>query len=230
MAGTLDYYDENSEEYSETTFAADVSETRGRFLSLVPEGGCILDLGCGSGRDTVFFLGAGYDVTPVDGSSGMCRVAERNTGIRVRKILFSELDYQEVFDGVWACSSLLHVPSSQLPGTLALVRRSLKDKGILYASFRLGEFEGLRGNRHYTDMIREDMEAVFADARFEAISIWTSLEEGRGILWCNGLFQKRDLRRDGASRCRHYIIGKSFPTVLLEVISNHCRSVHEAVT
>ncbi len=208
MAGTLDYYDGNSEEYSEQTLHADVSEARSRFLELIPKGGSILDLGCGSGRDTAYFLGSGYDATPVDGSSGMCRVAERNVGVRVRSIRFSQLDYCEEFDGVWACSSLLHLPSDELPGILALIRRSLKEGGILYASFRLGDYEGLRGSRHYTDMTPESMTAVFEKAGFGTAAVWTNLEEGRGILWCNGLFKKSGFRREGR-RCRHYNIGNA---------------------
>jgi UDP-N-acetylglucosamine--N-acetylmuramyl-(pentapeptide) pyrophosphoryl-undecaprenol N-acetylglucosamine transferase len=49
----------------------------------------------------------------------MCREAERYTGLPVRCLTFSELDYEEEFDGVWACASLLHVPSAELPDVLA---------------------------------------------------------------------------------------------------------------
>ena len=198
--GTLDYYDENSEEYSERTLGADVSELRGRFLSHVPDGGRILDLGCGSGRDTAFFLGAGYEVVAVDGSAGMCRVASRNAGIPVRRLLFSQLDYVEEFDGVWACSSLLHVPSSELPSIIPLVRRSLRPGGVLHVSFRLGDFEGERDGRHYTDLTRERMSDLFRRAGFEEIDIWESLEKGRGISWCNGLFRRSRIVAHGRIR------------------------------
>ncbi len=209
MDGTLDYYDENSEEYSERTLGADVSELRDRFLSLVPGGGRILDLGCGSGRDTAFFLGAGYEVVAVDGSAGMCRIASRNAGIPVRRILFSQLDYVEEFDGVWACSSLLHVPSSELPSTISLVRRSLKPGGVIHTSFRLGDFEGDRDGRHYTDLNPDRLSYLFGCAGFEVIDTWESLEKGREMRWCNGLFRKRP--NDVSSGFRssgyhHYIV------------------------
>ena len=191
MDGTLDYYDENSEEYSEKTFGADVSGLRDRFLSYVPHGGRILDLGCGSGRDSSFFLNAGYEVTAIDGSAGMCRIASKNAGIAVRRLQFSQLDYVEEFDGVWACSSLLHVPSCELPSTISLVRRSLKPGGVIFASFRLGDFEGDRDGRHYTDLDQGRLSDLFSRVGFEVIDTWESLEKGRGMRWCNGLFRKR---------------------------------------
>ena len=187
MVGTLDFYDSDPEGYSSETFCSDVSEIRDRFLRHVPDHGRILDLGCGSGRDTLFFIGKGYDAVPADGSAGMCAVAERNLGFPVRRLLFSELDYDGEFDAVWACSSLLHVPSADLPGVLAGIGRALKENGILFMCFKKGDSEGFRGSRWFTDMSLERLEYLCRENSFEPLELWESSEERRGIVWCNAI-------------------------------------------
>ena len=80
-----------------------------RFLNKLQQGANILDFGCGSGRDTRFFLEKGYSVDAIDGSAELCRLASKNTGINVRHMFFSELNEIEKYDGIWACASILHM-------------------------------------------------------------------------------------------------------------------------
>lgn len=65
----------------------------------------ILDLGCGSGRDSRYFLSRGYDIVPVDGSMELCLLAGNYNGMDVRNITYEELDYNNEFDALWACAS-----------------------------------------------------------------------------------------------------------------------------
>lgn len=181
---TLSFYDSDPRGYSDSTFLTDMSDARSRFASRLPEGARVLDLGCGSGRDTLAFSRMGFRVTPVDGSEGMCGVAEGNTGIPVRNITFDELDYDACFDGVWACASLLHVPSSELPDVLDKVRRVLVPGGILFACFKEGDFEGVRDGRHYTDLTVDALVDLLEGCGFEVLETWTS-EDGRGTRWSN---------------------------------------------
>lgn len=71
-----------------------------------------LTLGCGAGRDTKYFLSRGYQVDAVDGSEQLCRIASEYTEIKVRQMLFQELDEKEKYDGIWACASILHLPKN----------------------------------------------------------------------------------------------------------------------
>ncbi len=186
----MDFYDSDPEGYSDSTFLADTSELRSRFLSMIPEGGSILDLGCGSGRDSLAFHNSGYHVSAVDGSEGMCEVARRNTGLEVRHLRFSELDYVREFDGVYACASLLHIPSSELPDVLSRIHRSLRSEGVFYASFKEGESEGMRGGRYYTDMTLGSIVGLMEGNGFRIVDSWISLEPGRDIRWVNSLAVK----------------------------------------
>src|SRR5512141_1074707 len=46
-------------------------------IALVPRGGRILDLGCGEGRDSVYFASHGFDVTGLEVSAAGLEKAER---------------------------------------------------------------------------------------------------------------------------------------------------------
>ena len=154
---TLAYYRENANSFLEGTLSADMSDARSRFLQKMEPHAYILDLGCGSGRDTKAFLEQGYRVDAADGSEELCRRASEYTGIPVRHMLFQELDVQEVYDGIWACASLLHLPKAELAFVLRKVANALKKNGVLYASFKYGMFEGMRGGRFFSDFTEESL-------------------------------------------------------------------------
>lgn len=107
---TLQYYDQHADAFVQSTMNADMNHARERFLQYLPEGAFILDLGCGSGRDAKAFLERGYQVDAVDGSAELCRIAGRLTGIPVRQMFFQDLCAENLYDGIWACASILHLP------------------------------------------------------------------------------------------------------------------------
>lgn len=152
MSKTIDYYDSKADEYYNSTVNLDMSAQYNMFEKRLYAGFHILDLGCGSGRDTKYFLNQGYEVTATDGSEKLCGKASALTGIEVRNIKFQDIDYIDEFDAVWACASLVHVSPDELPEILQKINTSLKDEGILYMSFKLGDFSGERNNRYYTDL------------------------------------------------------------------------------
>lgn len=106
---TLEYYNFNVKSFNANTFSADFSQIQQEFLKILTPGSYILDFGCGSGRDTKYFLEQGYKVDAIDGSSELCKLASAHTGIKVRQMLFQELHAKEKYDGIWACASILHV-------------------------------------------------------------------------------------------------------------------------
>lgn len=184
---TIDFYDMDPEGYSDKTFGADMSDSRNRFIKYLPRGSRILDLGCGSGRDSKAFASMGFSVTPVDGSEGMCRVAEKNTGLKVRRLLFEDLDYEGCFEGVWACSSLLHVPSKELPDIFNKISRALVPGGILYTTFKKGMFEGTREGRYYTDMTCELLTEFIDACGMNVLELWESEQPDGKTEWANAI-------------------------------------------
>lgn len=89
-----------------STVTVDFQHTQDRFLSFLPINAFILDFGCGSGRDTKYFMEHGYRVEATDGSEELCKLASTYIGVSVKYMLFQELDEQKKYDGIWACSSI----------------------------------------------------------------------------------------------------------------------------
>ena len=152
MSKTIDYYNSNATDFFTSTVNADMGAQYERFEKYLYAGTSVLDCGCGSGRDTKYFLEKGYKVTAIDGSEELCKKASELTGINVRKLLFQDIDYINEFDGIWACASLLHVDIKELPDVLLKLCKALKEGGILYISFKYGEFNGERNGRFFTDL------------------------------------------------------------------------------
>lgn len=155
---TLDFYNTQAAQYVAETVDLDVSNIRSLFLNCIPEGGHVLDLGCGSGRDSRFFLDQGYSVTAVDASEEIAKLAGEFIGKAAVNQSFRELDYSELFDGVWACASLLHCPKSDMDAVLQRITQVLKPDGILYMSFKYGTDERVdeRG-RFFNDYTEAEM-------------------------------------------------------------------------
>lgn len=151
MNNTLKYYDMNAEKFVEGTVSVDFVATQNKFLDKLPVNASILDFGCGSGRDTKYFLDHGMNVEAIDGSKVLCKMASEYTGIEVKQMIFQELDDIEKYDGIWACSSILHLSKFELLSVLKKMIVALKDNGIIYTSFKYGEFEGNRNDRYFTD-------------------------------------------------------------------------------
>ena len=192
---SIDYYNKYAAKEFEETVNQDMSEIIKEFLNLLNEGDTILDLGCGSGRDSLTFYELGYDVTPLDASVEMCKLAEIHTDLDVLQMTYEQMDFDDVFDGIWACASLLHTPKKELSGILTKIARALNDKGILYMSFKLGDFEGFRGERYFSDFTADSIsELLRENGRFEVIKLWETEDIRSGhsdVRWINVLVRKK---------------------------------------
>lgn len=153
---TLDYYNKNSEEYFNSTLNVDMTNTYKAFLKLVPEGGKILDLGCGSGRDSMNFMKLGYEVTAVDGSKELAKKASALLGKEVIASTFEELELKEKFHGIWACASLLHIKREDLKTVLNNLYNNLEDNGVFYMSFKYGEKEYVDDKNRYFNCFTDE--------------------------------------------------------------------------
>lgn len=191
---TLDYYNKNAGSFAETTMNVDFHETQKHFQKLLPERGCILDFGCGSGRDTKYFLSQHFKVDAIDGSEELCRIASDYAGIKVKKLLFNELKEIEKYDGIWACSSILHLPKYELKEVLEKMIKALKRDGIIYTSFKYGNFEGERNGRYFIDFTEEkfgEFVQSIENVKLKEEWITCDVRPGRGEeKWLNLILQK----------------------------------------
>ncbi|WP_029202043.1 class I SAM-dependent methyltransferase [Oribacterium sp. NK2B42] len=190
---TLNYYNNNAEAFIQGTISVDFSATQDRFLRLL-SGKKILDFGCGSGRDTKYFLEKGFEVAAIDGSVELCKAASLYTGIEVKHMLFLDLDESAAYDGIWACSSILHLPKSELKEVFLKMSEALVPDGIIYTSFKYGTFEGDRNGRYFTDFTTETFASFIKDIKELVIKdqwITGDVRPGReDEKWLNLILQK----------------------------------------
>lgn len=191
---TIYYYNTNANSYINNTVTVDFAATQMRFKSRLKNDASILDFGCGSGRDTKYFLEQGYQVTAIDGSIELCKAATQYTSISVKHMLFQELDETDTYDGIWACSSILHLPLPELEDVLHRMAVALKKDGIIYTSFKYGTYQGERNGRYFTDMTEETFSNLLQnikELKIEDQWITSDVRPGRGDeKWLNIILRK----------------------------------------
>ena len=161
---TIEYYNNEADRFFESTVSVDFSKIQEQFLKYVKPGGRILDLGCGSGRDSRAFLERGYEVVAVDGSRELAKIAGAYIGQKVIVADFREFEPEGTFDGIWACASLLHLLREEIAAVMRRMAAHLAEGGCFYASFKYGEFQGERNGRHFTDMTEESFKVLLREA------------------------------------------------------------------
>lgn len=191
---TIDYYNQNARNFVENTVNVDFHFTQEKFLSYLKSDAKILDFGCGAGRDTKFFMEKGYSVEAIDGSIELCKYAREYTGIHVKQMFFQDLDTVDRYDGIWACSSILHLPYNELLQVVKKMTEALKNNGVIYTSFKYGTFEGVRNGRYFIDMTEETfLELLRKIGKLKIAEQWISpdVRPGRGNeKWLNLILQK----------------------------------------
>ncbi len=143
------------------------------FLDRLTPGARVLELGCGSGRDSQAMLARGFDADATDGTPEIAAQASARLGRPVRVLRFDELDAAEAYDAVWAHACLLHVPRAALPAVLGRVLRALRPGGLHFADFKGGGAEGRDGlGRYYNYLTAAEVEAAYrASGDWEVLSV-----------------------------------------------------------
>lgn len=111
------------------------------FISMMPPGAVVLDLGCGAGWAAAIMQDRGFDVHALDATPEMAALAQEKLKRKVRVASFESVDDVQVFDGIWASGALLHVPKAEMPALLDRLMRALKPSGLLLATFKSGAGE-----------------------------------------------------------------------------------------
>jgi SAM-dependent methyltransferase len=190
----IEHYNENAEEFYRDTIDLDMDELYAPFLSLIPKGGRILDAGSGSGRDSLYFIHKGYDVTAIDASQALVTLSSRSLGDRVHHLSFQQLEFENEFDAAWACASLLHVPRKEMDDVINRIVKSLKPIGFIYASFKYGDKEEIHNNRFFNYYDEASFDQLLRQhTLLSLIRSWKSAdvrESRRSEYWFNALLKK----------------------------------------
>ena len=197
---TLDYYQTYAKDFFSQTINVDMQNVYQPFLEYLPKPHLsnqqkILDVGCGSGRDSVFFANQGFEVVAIDGSKSLIELAQQtDTRIDWQCLRFDEIakqSWQNQFTGIWACASLLHVPFDDLPKILNDLLSCLRPTGVLYASFKYGDSEREKDGRFFCDINEQRWRIVESQLiSTKPLKVWQTLDNrvDRQEIWWNILY------------------------------------------
>lgn len=189
---TLDYYNKNAKEYIELTREVSSNGREKFLLKHLKPNAYILDLGCGSGKDSKSFIEQGYRVYALDGSEEMAKLASEYIGQEVVCQNIEEINFKEEFDAIYASASMLHIPRKKQRDILLRLMNALKKNGYLYVNYKYGEFEGMRDGRYYTDYTLELFQELIGNIDgLTIVENEISIDElGRSNSWINIVLKK----------------------------------------
>lgn len=147
-------YDEIAREYHASRNRFDHRKELKEFAAMLPKNARVLDVGCGAGVPVAKFLvESGFDVTGIDFSENMLRLAEKNVQkARFIKGDMTELDFEDnSFDGLTAFYSVIHVPREKHFSLFQSFHRILKPEGIMLVCVGPDEWEAI-DEYHGTEM------------------------------------------------------------------------------
>ena len=195
MSENIEYYDLHCEDYIQSTINCNMREEADTFLSFMHNKGKILDVGCGSGRDSLYFKTLGYEVTAIEPSLKLGEFAREYSKVEVLNISVEDLPFENYFDGIWANASLLHITKDKLSLVFDILYKALKEKGILYASFKLREEDFTHQGRSFTCFTKESLlEYISVNTPFTLLDIFVKgdkREKMKKELWLNLYLEKR---------------------------------------
>lgn len=192
---SCDYYNHNAQQFFTETFELDMSNIYSRFLRGLSLGSRILDMGCGSGRDALYFHNKGYRVDAFDASLEMVNLASHATGLRINLSTFQTYKVVHTFDGIWACASLLHLPKIEQGKIIAKYFKKLKSDGIFYISFKYGTDDYDKNERHFSCHDEASISSLLSETlvNFET-DVWVTKDARKERIsesWLNVLITKK---------------------------------------
>lgn len=237
---TIQYYNKQALSFTQETVDVEFSALQNEFVSRIHEGGRILDLGCGSGRDSKAFIAKGFDVVSVDGSEEMTKIASEYIGQEVLCSTFQDYEPSGKFDGIWACASLLHLSKEDIVLVMRKLAGALNEGGSFYVSFKYGDFSGERNGRFFTDLTENSLNELILDIpdlRIQKQYITEDARPGRSDeKWLNGFLIKRSIDKNREVSTRETEIApveeneKIEGEIVFDPKGNKSLRIHEGIT
>ncbi len=198
---TIDSYNKSAKEYRATRDQNFWESQIEIFKKYLPSGK-VLDIGCGTGRDTPFLLASGFEYQGIDASESMLACArEDNPSASYALMDFEKLSFEkESFDGFWAAAAILHVRKENTLAVLNGFNAILKKKGIGFISIKPrqnieeGYIEQSKWGsvkRFFSFYSQEEFIQLLSRAGFSILETGNLVEED-GTNWLTFFVQKHD--------------------------------------
>lgn len=194
-------YDSLADVFVSSYLKADVSELRERFLASaeLESSQLVLDVGCGSGRDTIAFAARGLRAVGLDISQGMLyrarQVAQAQSPVGNWSFLRGDALFlpfsTHAFHATWAMASLVHLSKGQFRIALAEMSRVTRPKGTIYVSVQKGSgpevVSGKAGTKRYFERyLASEIEQEVSRVPAKLKSLWETRDPFKpSIEWLN---------------------------------------------
>jgi ubiquinone/menaquinone biosynthesis C-methylase UbiE len=157
----------------------------------------LLEIGAGTGRDSLYFHQQGLRVVSVDFSEEMVRLCKEK-GLEARCMDFHHLDFEDQsFDAVYALNCLLHVPKANIDQVLGEIRRVLKPGGLSFCGVYGGQdTEGIwekdfyEPKRFFSMYLDEDLVKVVE--RWFLVEHFHTVSMGEGVPHFQSLLLRKE--------------------------------------
>lgn len=177
---TIATYDKIAKQWNRDHYNPNFWAEEFRIFQGFVKGKKVIDIGCGTGRDAVLFVNAGFDYTGIDASVGMLEEARKRIPTANFVLMdFSNLDFpDETFDGFWASASLLHSSKDKVGQVLQNIRKVLKPNGVGFISLKekklvddemVKDEEYGNGERYFVFYEMEEFKKILEESGFTVV-------------------------------------------------------------
>lgn len=148
-----------------------------RFISYLPDGGEILDVGCGAGEPIAhYLLTQHFKLTGIDASQTMIDISSsrfpRGNWIVVD---MRNMSLPQTFDGIIAWDSFFHLNPDEQRGTLEVFCRHLNSGGVLLLTIgdEVGEVLGVVNGEqvYHSSLDPDEYRGILRSAGFSKVTL-----------------------------------------------------------
>lgn len=187
------YYSHHASSYHKNTFHIDPTSFLEPLTRFVKPPAKILDVGCASGRDLLWFKNRGYSVLGLERSAGLAEMARRNAGCRVIEADFQSFDFTTLqVDAVILIGALVHLKKGDFFNALFRIARSVRPRGFMLLSTKAGSgLETGTDGRTFYLWQHVEIGRMLDECNFEVMDYAKSVSQlGTGEEWLAYILRK----------------------------------------
>lgn len=134
------------------------------FLSFLPKGATVLDVGCGGGIKTNYIAKQGYEASGVDFSEKMIEIAKRDyPSLEFNVLDMYDIDiYPKMVDGIFVQAALLHIKKDRVLEVLRKMKDKLNPGGVIYIAVKAMRDNGIEEEMKTENDYGYDYERFFS--------------------------------------------------------------------
>ena len=176
---TVTIYNQNIATYKKMVNKLPDIKPLNAFIDSLQAGAYVLDWGSGPGYLAAEMRARGLRPLCVDASRKMVAAARNDYQLDAKQAEFSQLNESQIYDGIWANFSLLHVERAAFFSHISAAATALVPSGVFYVSVKLGKGqERDELGRFYTYFNHDELEEILGQSGFEIVDKFTGKSKG----------------------------------------------------